>query len=200
MHVSLLCVREVWNTDAPATGVPFTVSLDGTLLLRLPLSLLSDAACTTATRGRRTARRRSVLRVRAPASWSRHSVEQSRGEIREFVRKLGREFGLAVFRPSNTAVVRNEDVLKPLQFCYQRDKRPRIGRIDKNKLVIILSARYLPRCPRRVSSKKCRKHCNDTFLREAPQRGRFHAENIGNQLVLCQFEVAYHAGNKIGVI
>ena len=74
----------------------------------------------------------------------------------------------------------------------------------KNIKLVINIASATPaalwRFPRRVSSKKCRKHRHDTFLRKAPQRARFHADNIGDQLVFCQFEVVCHAGHKFGEI
>ena len=93
---------------------------------------------------------------------------------------MGREFCsvLLSFSPNFEAIVRNEDVLKPLQFCYQRDKRPRIGKEqaghqycqrDTCRAVALPAARFEQKVP--IAPPR-------TFLREALQRGRFHADNI----------------------
>ena len=75
--------------------------------------------------------------------------------------------------------------------------------LTKNKLVTdIVSAK--PAALWHPLAKTCVAVLSALFARnaprEAPQRGRYRADNIDDQLVLCQFEVVCHADNKIEVV
>ena len=87
---------------------------------------------------------------------------------------MGREFGSVwlSFSPNFEAIVRNEDVLKPLQFCYQRDKRPRIDKEqaghqycqrDTCRAVALPAARF----EQKVPAKALQRH---VFARSATAR------------------------------